>query len=99
MLEIWPNEKGVKAGGKIAFNVPVINDTYEEWNGEVKVSILNNEGEIYKEISKNYKVPALGREYHRFATTYPTNSGSYRIEAELNFNKDNVKSVREFKVK
>ena len=99
MLELWPDEKGMKAGNKIAFNVPVINDTQEEWNGDVKVSILSSEGKVYKEIFKKYKVPALGREYHRFAMTYPTNSGNYRIEAELKFNKDHVKSVREFKVK
>jgi len=99
MLELWPDEKGVKAGSKIAFNVPVINDTQEEWNGDVKVSILNDKGQVFKELSKPYEVPKLGREYRRYAMTYPTNSGNYRIEAELNFNKDNVKSVREFKVK
>jgi len=98
MLEIWPNEKGVKAGSKIAFNVPVINDTYEEWSGDVEVRIIDSKGEKFHETRREYIVPALGREYHRFAMTYPTNSGNYRIEAELKFNKDSVKSVRELKV-
>jgi len=98
MLELWPDEKGVKAGSKIAFNVPVINDTQEDWSGEVKVSILNSkDNEVFKTRSKEYKVPALGREYRRFAMTYPTNSGNYRIEAELNFKDDEVKSVRKFR--
>ncbi len=99
MIELWPKEKGVKAGSKVAFNVPVINDTQEEWNGDVAVRIIDSKGEKLFEKKRNYIVPALGREYHRFAMTYPTNSGNYRIEAELNYNNDSVKSVRELKVK
>jgi len=99
MLELWPKENGVKAGSKIAFNVPVINDTQEEWSGDVEVRIIDSKGEKNHEKSREYVVPTLGREYHRFAMTYPTNSGNYRIEAELKFNKDSVKSVREVKVK
>jgi len=100
MIELWPDETGVEPDGKIAFNIPVINDTYEEWTGEIKVSILTGKNdENYKTQSKKYKVPALGRESHRFAITYPTNSGNSRIEAELNYNENNVKSVREIKMK
>jgi len=99
MLEFWPDEKGVKAGSKVAFNVPVINDTQEEWSGDVAVKIIDEEDKTYYDKKRKYTVPPLGREYHRFALTFPTNSGNYRIEADLNFNKDNVKSVREFKVK
>jgi len=99
MLEIWPKEKGVKKGSKIAFNVPVINDTQEEWSGDVAVRIIDSKGENFHETRRKYIVPALGREACRFAITYPTNSGNYRIEAELNLNKDSVKSVREVKVK
>ena len=99
MLELWPNEKGVNAGSKVAFNVPVINDTHIEWSGDVAVRIIDSKGEKLQETKRKYIVPDLGREYQRFAMTYPTNSGNYRIEAELELNKDSVKSVRELKVK
>lgn len=80
MLDFWAEE--LPAGEKREFPVLVINDLYEEWQGDVRLSI-QHDGKAVAEQTQPCTIPALGRTRLTFAAAMPRAAGQYTIIAEL----------------
>jgi hypothetical protein len=73
----------------------VINDLYEDWQGDVRFRVIRGDRVIYETVSP-CKVAALGRETLFFTTRLPADVALYQFEATLLRHHDKpVKSVRE----
>jgi beta-galactosidase len=96
MTEWW--DITCKPGEVIKIPVAVINDTYEDWNGEVKMSLMKRE-QVLDQQSSKLTVENLGRAEHEFSMTMPSERGKYSLVAELEYNNEPVRSIREFEVK
>lgn len=96
MLDFWAEE--LPAGAEQQFKVHVINDLYADWQGEVRVVVMQGNKRISVE-SKTCTVPGLGREILTITQTAPTKPGNYTIVAELAGKKGrSVQSLRDVKV-
>jgi hypothetical protein len=96
MLDFWEQE--LAPGQGRTFNVFVINDLYEDWQGEVRLWIGSSEKTLSSH-SRTVKVAGLGREILTFAATAPEAPGEYTITAELTDSVGKrVRSMRDFRV-
>jgi len=96
MIDWW--NLSCKPDEKLEIPVAVINDTYDDWNGEVKISLMKGEQVVQQQSSKLF-VENLGRAEHEFSITMPSEKGIYSLVAELEYNNEPVRSIREFKVR
>jgi hypothetical protein len=96
MIDWW--EMACKPGEEIKIPVAVINDTYEDWSGDVRL-LLMKEGQALGQQTAGFAVEKLGRSQQEFSITVPSERGKYLIVAELEFNNEPVRSIREFEVK
>ena len=80
MIDFWDEQ--VTKGSRETISVAVINDLYEPWSGEIKLSISNSDCTSTK-WSLPCCVEALGRNSASFHVEFPTQVGSYTICAEL----------------
>ncbi|HXK60994.1 MAG TPA: glycoside hydrolase family 2 TIM barrel-domain containing protein [Acidobacteriota bacterium] len=93
MLDFWFEE--VAPGSLHDTKVFLINDLYEPWQGDVRVSILKDGEEIWSRASRCL-VKGLGRNVPVFAVEFPKEPGEYLLQAEL---KDSVgKTIRSQRV-
>ncbi len=97
MLDFW--DETLPTNTEQMFNVYVINDLYQDWEGTVELS-LTKDGKTLATQSQKAPVPALGRDVLRFVRTTPKAPGEYTLVAQL---KDNtgavVRSLRDVKIK
>ncbi len=97
MLDFWAEE--VPAESAQVFKVFVINDLYEDWHGEVRVYLVQNQQRKLIE-TQAAKVPPLERKILTVATSMPNKTGDYTLLAELDDkNGKTVRSLRDVKVK
>jgi beta-galactosidase len=96
MIDKW--DIAFKPGEEITVPVIVINDTYEEWSDTLTLSLLFD-GQAREKISAVAKVESLGQAKHEFIINIPSEGGKYTMVAELKYNNDPVRSIREFEVK
>ena len=80
------------------FSVVVINDLYEDWQGEVQLRIEQN-GEVVSQQTKPCRVKALGREILDFKQDLPQKKGHYTLVAEIQRSGETVRSVRDIEMK
>ncbi len=96
MLDFWAPTAG--PGEEKQLKVFLIDDLYEDWEGDVSLRITK-EGQTISEQSRKTRVAALGREVVSFVQKFPTAKGRYTISAEL---KDRagmrVRSLRDFRI-
>ena len=95
MIDFWDEE--IAGGTKCQFNIFVINDLCEDWEGAVSFRIVRD-GKKVAEQSKPCKVGGLGREVLTFEQVAPKRTGDYQIIAELDMKGTAVRSLRDFKV-
>jgi hypothetical protein len=96
MIDRW--DITYKPGEEITVPVVIINDTYEEWSDTLTLSLLNNRQSLEK-LSVVAKVESLGQANQEFLINIPSEKGKYVMVAELKYNNEPVRSVREFEVK
>ena len=95
MAAFW--EKSAERGREIVVPLHIINDTYEKVEDNVKI-ILSVGDVILFERSVNYKVEGLQKTIVEIPVTIPDKRGLCRMEAEIHFRGNPVKSIREFKI-
>ena len=96
MLDLWDEEMPPRAEKEL--KVFVINDLYQDWQGEVRLRLVQR-GRSIQVKTQNCRVPALGREILTFKETAPALPGSYTIIAELTDASGKViRSLRDFSV-
>jgi len=80
MVDLWDEE--VPAGAERQLKYYVINDLYQDWQGEVHMPIVQ-QGQSILLKSQSCKETALGREILTFNRKLPSEPGSCTIVAEL----------------
>jgi len=96
MLDFWA--EGLPAGAEQPFQVDVINDLEREWQGEVRLHVLQGQRRLSIRIVSG-QVPGFGRAILTIPQSIPTAPGDYTLVAELTGNSHQpVRSVRDFKV-
>lgn len=96
MINFWDEE--LAGGTENKFNVFVINDLYQDWEGTVRFLTMRG-GRIVTEQSKRCAVSSLGREILSFEQRIPGRTGEYQLVAELvRANGAVVRSLRDFMV-
>lgn len=96
MIDKW--DIAYKPGEEITVPVVIINDNYEEWRGSVTMSLLKEE-QILTQKSTALNVEKLGQVKHEFIFDIPAEKGKYIMIAELEYNSEPVRSIREFEVR
>ena len=97
MLDFWAEETATGAAQEI--KVYVINDTYDDWEGDVRL-VLQQGAESKLLEAAPVKVEPLGREIRSFKFTAPGSSGDYTLIAELDsVDGKKVRSLRDFQAK
>jgi hypothetical protein len=94
MLDFWAEE--VPAGSAQEIKVYVINDTYDEWRGDVRLLLRRGDDSKLLE-SEPTKVEALGRQILTFKFASSAVPGNYTLIAELQTGGEEVRSLRDFK--
>jgi len=95
MIDKW--EIKYKAGEEITVPVIIINDTYDDYSDTLKITVFRGE-ELSEKKSTPLNIEKLGQTRHTFEIKLPAEKGSYRMEAELIFKDEPVRSIREFVV-
>ncbi|KPK83705.1 MAG: hypothetical protein AMS27_12025 [Bacteroides sp. SM23_62_1] len=95
MIDKW--DLTYKTGEEISVPVIIINDTYIDYSNTLNIAIFRDE-ELLEENSTSLGVEKLGQARHVFEVKLPAEAGSYRMEAELMFDNEPVRSIREFVV-
>jgi beta-galactosidase len=93
MINIW--DEKLKSGSEITVPVNLINDTYEKWSGEVNLSLIDGESIVSKQIITCELIP-LGKKVIKGSLKLPDKKGKLKLVAEITYNGEQVKSVREF---
>lgn len=96
MVNFW--EKEVLPGETKMLEVYAINDLDHEWKGQLTMTILN-EGTAISKTSEKIQIPEYGRIILKYPVEMPAEKGKYKIVAEVEYQGDPVKSIREFSVK
>ena len=95
MIDKW--DMVYKSGEEIVVPVLIINDTYEDWNNTLTLSLMQEEKTLMEEYAK-LKVEKLGQGKHEFSIKIPAEKGNYKMVAELKFNNESVRSIRDFTI-
>lgn len=96
MIDAWADQ--YIAGHSVQFPVTVINDLYEEWDGQVRLRLIRDTSTIAEQNSP-CTIASLGRRRMTFDLVLPQESGNYRLEAALlQPGTDPVCSIREFDI-
>ncbi|WP_159523057.1 glycoside hydrolase family 2 TIM barrel-domain containing protein [Sunxiuqinia indica] len=95
MIDWWINH--AKAEEKKSVSVFAINDLYETYSGDLKFQILKNE-KIVSESTKSISIDEVGRTITDFDIEMPKETGDYQLKASIDFNGEEVFSIRDVKV-
>jgi hypothetical protein len=91
-LDVW--ERECKPGE--TFDAPLLlhNDSGEKWSGEVTL-LLYDGGKVIKKVSRKAEVePYSKKNLETFSVVAPEKSGTYRLESELFYKDDSIRSRR-----
>ncbi len=93
MIEVW--DRSFKPGETVDVPVHMINDTYENYNSDMKLSI-RAEDEIISEQIIACEIEKLGKKVYRTTITMPELTGEYKLVAEIINKGVSVTSIRDF---
>jgi len=96
MIDFW--DISVNPGSKKEIDVYVINDPDNTWKGILKVTICKDD-KVFLTQGREVQITARDRLITTFQVDMPMEIGNYRLEAEIDYQGESVKSIREFKVK
>lgn len=96
MVDFWADK--ITADSDAKFPVVVINDLYDDWQGNVRLKLFRDD-KLVKEVTQTVKVPSLGRQSLAFTVHIPRQTGHYRVEASVPVpNAPPTQSLRDFEV-
>jgi len=96
MIDFWAEQ--LEAGSQRKFEVVLINDLNELFNGSVRLAIKRDQKTIAEKIT-NCRIDALDRSIVTFDMKIPEEGGQYQLIAELTGSDGTrVRSLRDFKV-
>jgi beta-galactosidase len=95
MVNFW--EQAVEPNQKFGIEVYVINDLDERWSGYLSLTLFRDGKEVSR-TTRQVSIPNLERLITTFPIEMPFQHGEYQLEAEINYQGEAVKSIREFKV-
>jgi len=95
MLDTW--EKSYKAGSEIEVPVYAINDLYNDWQGELTVSVLKDD-QLISSQTFPLTITSLGQEIQKVKISIPIDKGNYQLKAAIQLNNQEVFSLRDLKV-
>jgi beta-galactosidase len=93
MVEFW--EKNIPKGEIREIPLHLINDTYEMEEESVKLTIYSGEAVVFNK-SAPFRLEALQKKIIEIPVIFPDREGIYRLEAEIKYNGESVKSIRKF---
>ncbi|MDZ8117007.1 glycoside hydrolase family 2 protein [Pontiella agarivorans] len=96
MIDFWESEVSKDRDEEI--RIMIINDTYTDWAGKLKLTLRNAEGVVFKK-RKRVEVDALGKISVSIPVQWGVEPGACSLTAELKYNGDKVQSIREFEVR
>ncbi len=93
MIDVW--EKSFNPGQTVHVPIYIINDTYEDWNNNIRLFIssadkLINEDVITCELKK------LDKKVYTTSIIMPEEKGEYKLVAEIIYKGVSIKSIRDF---
>jgi hypothetical protein len=94
MIDVW--DEKLSCGDSLFIPVSIINDEYEPWTGDLKISLTGPEEQIVSKHSIPAEIKALGKEVYTHAVLLPEIRGRYTLTAEISIRGESVKSIREF---
>ncbi|WP_111709795.1 glycoside hydrolase family 2 protein [Lutibacter citreus] len=95
-IDFW--EPTVKKNSKENIEIIMINDTYSDWEGKLRL-MLKKDVKIISEISKQVSIDELGKISVSFPIEFDVEPGSYSLVTEIMYKGEEVQSIREFEVK
>jgi hypothetical protein len=95
MADFW--EKNVKAGQQLNIPVYLINDTYENFEDSVRLTIKDDNQIVIKQ-SVFVSLNTLQKKIMEIPVKIPNTKGKCRLEAEIAYKGESVKSIREFNI-
>lgn len=95
MADFW--EINVKRGQQLNIPVHMINDTYDKVEDSVRLTIYNGDKVVIRQ-SVFISLNELQKKIIDIPVTMPNVKGKYRLEAEIVYKEESVKSIREFKI-
>jgi beta-galactosidase len=95
MIDFW--DMSVRPEIHIGLEVYAINDLDLTWNGPMTMSIYRDGNNVASRI-KEISIPAWGREITTFVFKMPEEKGDYLLEAEIKYEDESIKSIREFAI-
>lgn len=95
MIDFW--DISVNPGDKKEIEIYVINDLDTPWKGVLKVT-LKRDNLIFSDQSVEIEIAAYERVIKAFQIYMPLEKGNYKLEAEIKYNDEIVKSIRELSI-
>ncbi len=96
MVNFW--EESLNQREQLTIPVHLINDTYDSVKDSVKLSIFHDD-EMVISRSLAFALKELQKEVIQFPITVPDKKGQFRMEAEIFYEGESIKSIREFQIK
>jgi len=98
MIDFWDrNLQSGRSGLTIGIEVYVINDLEIPWSGPLTLTLRPDSGAISTQ-TKEIEIPAFERQITTFPLDINGGTGKYQLEAEIIYQGEPVKSIREFTV-
>jgi hypothetical protein len=95
VVEFW--DLKLKAGAEISFPVHVLNDTYEQAEGQVTLTLTHG-GNTTPVSTYDYTLEGLERKVFQARLVVPAQAGPCILEASIVYHGETIRSVREFRV-
>lgn len=95
MIELW--EKSYAPSSEVSVPVHVFNDIDEAWKGSVKLTVFG-EGKNLQVQNTKIILDKYGKKVITNKIKMPPVKGNYRLEAEINYKGESVKSYRDLMI-
>ncbi len=95
MIEVW--DKSFQSGQTVEVPVHMINDTHEDWSGNLRIYIRAAD-ETFNEQVLECQLNGLEKKVYTSSLQLPEKKGEYNLVAEIVYMGESVKSMRKFSV-
>jgi len=95
MIEVWDNS--FETGQSITVPVHMINDTSEDWEGNLRLYISAGNDTLNEQI-QNCELGGLEKKVYTKSLQLPEEKGDFKLVAEIIYRGESVKSIRDFAI-
>lgn len=95
MADFW--EKTLNQGQQLNIPIHLINDTYDRVENSIKLTIFNGNEIVFNQ-SSSYILDGLQKKIIDIPVIVPNKKGKCRLEAEIVYKGESIKSIREFSI-